>query len=511
MSSFGAPAPATSTGFGGAPAPATSTGFGGAPAPASGAFGGAASSATTPTSFVFGSSSAPAPSPGTFGTTPFSAPSPSTFGAPAPFASGGFGSPAPAPLFAGSAPAPGVPPFGSMTPGAQSVTGISGKTPYSQLPQHFRAAIDHIHENMMKHKRTIIQIQASGPFALQKDDISASTDPDKASLPMRLERIKKTLQELHQDVGTSLGHALEQKERIEELTKEAYIFAKWPTEAVAARRGVVLSQPQQRVVAGEEKKQETDANTQDRLREVLAAASSSVDRLERMPSPYLWLLLKDFERRLVQANEDLAILRLQLQQNQCMLQSDNGLSIASLVEEQHRKLTIVGDGISRLSFTMQQIRQSYNNYEKEENVLDQQKWAEMERERKINDQIQRKFLVELPSASSTSNAPTGSGTATSAPGTGGGLFGASTSSSTAFGGTSSFGSTSAPAPFGAPVLGAAGTPAPAPFGTTGPAFASSTTAPGPAAFGGFASSSSSNAPKKKKDTRSSGRLHAAGH
>lgn len=464
--SFGAPAPST---FGAAPAPNT---FGAAPAPS-----------------TFGA----APAPITFG-----APAPSAFGA---SATGGFGSPAQAPFsFASNAPAPALSPFGNTTQGAPPAAAISGKTPYSQLPQHYRNAIDQIHENMMKHKRTIIQLQSSGPSALQKDP--ASADPEKTTLSTRLARIKKTLHDLHQDVGASLDRALEQKERIEELTKEAYMFAKWPTEAIGARRGVVLSQPQLPVVAGEEKKQETAVDTQGRFREVLAAASASVDRLERMPSPYLWLLLKDFERRLVHVHEDLHSLRLQLQQNQRMMQSESGLPIASLVEEQHRKLAAVGDEISRLSFMVQKVRQSYNHYEKEENVLDKEKWEEMERERKLNDQIQRRFLE---SASSTAVGSTASGLTASAPAsTGGGPSGVG-----GFGGTSLFGSAPTAAPTGAPTFGSTPT---ASFGSTGSTFGS-TKASAPSAFGGFASSSSSNppvAPKKKSNTRSGGRLHAAG-
>lgn len=496
---FGSPAPVSAFGTNPAPAPFGTPG----PAPAfGGGFGAPAPAFGAPAPGGFGGSPAPAfgaPAPGAFGSAPASS---SLFG----------GSPAPAP-FGSSAPAPfGSPapaPFGAFGGAAQQQQQqqqptIAGNMRYTDLPPHHRNAIDQIYNLMMQHKRTMLQVHSSGPSALQQQTVASPGDAvvkAKAPLPARVDKLKSKLDRLQLQIDNATSRANECKQKIEDLTQQGYMYGKWPLEAVATRRGLRLP--------AEEKKSESDA-TNARMREILDQAVSHVDRLERMPSPYFWKLLNDFERRIEELQGHIDRTFRQLEQQQL---AGNEISVATRVEDQYQALWATADGISKLSESVEQLRQRYSHYERPgENVLDKARAEELQREQRLNESIQRMY-VQAAAAPAQAPAPGGFGAPAPSP------FGAAPAPS-GFGSTpapssSAFSFSSAPTP--APFSLGGSAAAPAPFGTAAPAFGSAPsgapafgTAPAPGAFGstgfGATTPTPSTPQKNKKGSRSSGRL-----
>mmetsp|Transcript_5557 Transcript_5557/g.12127 ORF Transcript_5557/g.12127 Transcript_5557/m.12127 type:complete len:717 (-) Transcript_5557:2060-4210(-) len=401
--SFGStPAPAAQ----GAPTPAPGGfSFGGtpaAPAPSTGgfSFGGASSSSTTPApagGSLFGStpapaptgggsfgSAAPAPSGGLFGSTP--APAPSTGGlfgssTPAPAAGGIFGStPAPASgglfgstpapstggLFGSSAPAPstGGGLFGTPAPATQQsfapqqpAVQLSGNTPYSQLPDNAKKAIDSIYQLMMEHRRTIATVKTMAPSLLIVDDMDDAdsatadgrtspsspadaaagfrrrnsskkvVDPSSAPLPNQMAALQAQINTLLQSVESNLLEAQQLKAYTGEAVTQAKLHGAWPIESIAARNGVALSGLKQLAGDGSSSSNAWNAlgssavpastlNTSG-MNNVDAAAlqfimdrrAASVDRIETMPSPYFLELLQNFEQRLETVYRDLEAVR----------------------------------------------------------------------------------------------------------------------------------------------------------------------------------------------------------
>ncbi|KAL7544023.1 hypothetical protein ACHAXR_013475, partial [Thalassiosira sp. AJA248-18] len=318
--SFGAPAPAPAAGGfsfgGGAPAAAAApapTSLFGQPAPAPATTGGGlfgAPAAPAPAATGGGLFGAPAPAPaggGLFGSTPAPAPGGGLFGstAPAPVAGGGlFGSTAPAPattgLF-GSTPAPaagglfGATPapspagglFGATAPlaappmaMAQQQHPFSGNTPYSQLPDNAKRAIDQIYQLMMQHRRTLASVKTMAPSLLVVENApqdgsggnvnsargenpspadaaagsprrtipsgkatttSAPLDPSSEPLPQQMTALQTQIQTLLQSAESNLTEAQQLKGRVGEAAVQAKMHGAWPIENVAARRGVALS------------------------------------------------------------------------------------------------------------------------------------------------------------------------------------------------------------------------------------------------------------------------------
>ena len=508
MSFSAAPTPTTGFGgFGAAPTPAApSTGFGGfgaaAPAPAGGAF-------------SFGSgTTAPTPSTG-FGGFGGTAPAPA-FGAPA--STGGFGSPAPAAgAFGGfgapsstlggfGSPAPGG--FGAApaTPGAnpqQPPVAISGGTPYSALPQDLRQAIDTIHEAMMKHKRTMINLQSMAPAlllgsqnasqngSLLNTNASANTGQHQPT-PLNV-----TIRDLHQKIASLEQETCLQtradscKDDYEKLINQAFMFGRFQIEALAVRRGVHL-----KPLATEQQQSATDggnpnggqSSAKAQLQAVLDRQVAHVDRLERMPSPYLWQVLEDMKKRLDDLQHHARTVQQQIESSN---RSNEPADVSSIVLTQHRALYRIGTLLSSLHARVEALRQQYRFYEQGENVIEKANFEEKERERRLNDQIRMQYVKAAASAPHT-KAPAG-GQASTLGGFGAptsvasgaasafGGFGAASTPSPAFGG---FGPSSTPAPapaFGS--FGASSTPAPTPAGTSGFSFGGAT--PAPATGGSF--------------------------
>lgn len=573
--SFGAPAPAPSGAFsfgggGGAPgAPATASNpptsafsFSGAQAPASTGLFGAAPGPSSSAGGFFGSTTAGAPA--------------------APGGSGGFGFAATAsaapttaagPLFGGFSSTPA--PFAQQQQQQQQQTAtgasstIAGSMQYATLAPEMKQAIDNIYQAMMQHKRTMLSLQSAGPTLLRKPSgagpgAAAAAASDKTQLQENIQQLRSQLQRLEQDVQQLFESTNAQMKGTEKISVDTTMYALWPVQELAVRKNVRLtSVPSSSSSSslssgrvGEEKKTEHDdvdrnAKFQLQIREALQQGLATVDQITRIPSPYYWSKLHELELRTLQMKRQVEAMHQQLQRSRVMQQrlhqvgedTNAADAIAHVIETQHLALRQVEGRLRELSrIRMEQIRLRYNYHERGENVLEKAAVQKLERQARINEQVQMHYLkAAAAAAAATPAAPGGYGAAVPAPT--GGLF-ASTApapfTSTAAGFGTGTTTTPAPAPSGG-LFGTTPTPAPAGglFGTTpapastafsfGPTTAAPAggstslfgTAPTPAAAapglfspaatatGGFASSTTTTPSSKKKSSsgsRSGGRL-----
>ncbi|CAB9508763.1 expressed unknown protein [Seminavis robusta] len=446
----------------------------GVPAPAPGGFSfGPAPAAPAPSSYSFGSYGAtpapPAAAPGGFS---FGSPGAAPGTAPAPY---GFGPGA-------AAPQPGAP---------QQPSVISGGTPYNNLPPDIKAAIDKIHEAMMKHKRTVLGIQSIGPSQLETTPGSSTV-----SLPMKIKKLNETISELER-MSQLQSVADSSKKEYEQLYKQATIGL-WSLEQLAVQRGVQVR------VRSEQKPQAETADAKAQLREVLDQQMAHVDRFERMPSQYLWQVIPDMKKRLLALERRLWTAQ---QQHQNALRTARPANISITIQEQQNQVHRANKYYDKLQVEMDKVRTLYRFYERGDNVLDQADHAKNKREREILNAISMQFVQASAPAGApavAAPAPFGQPSSTAAapkpPTTSFGGFGfgspapaPATAPSTGF----SFGPT--PAPAAGAFTGAA--PAPPVFGSTAP-----TTTPAPLSFGSTTSSSFSSAtPKSKSKGRSKSR------
>jgi hypothetical protein len=550
-------------------APAATSFFGAPPAAAAAAAAAAASQQQQQGGYGFGAPAAPqqsaaAPSPfsaptGSFFGTP--APAPSTggfFGAPpapatgtgslfgAPAATGSlFGNPpASAPFSFASAPQQqqqqqqqsslfGAPPpqyaqqqqqqQQQPAPVASNVPAISGNMYYSQLTPQMKQMIDTMHEAMVQHKKTMFQLQSMGPQLLQKkpdaSKFSRSAVESHATgitpLQENIQQLQVQLERLQQDMKKL--HATIQKQHgiTEQAVVQATIYATWPVEGLAARKGVVL--PISATVPvdadSEEKKNEESLRQHDvqaKIRQALTRGMAAVDRIDRMPSPYYWDTLHALEQRTVQLTEEMTSLQSQLEQRISQRQW-SAASVQDVIESQHVLVHRLSGQLDQIRDAMQCVRLRYRQYEKGENVLDAITIAEQESQRILQEKVLLHYLQAASAAPSTNVA------ATPSVGTNPGMYNNPTT--TSFGGFAatnqqpsaspfSFNSSAAPSastslPPAAPAI--ATNPAPTTTTTTN-LFGTNVGAAPVAATGfgtGFASSTSLSGSSTKKNRNSS--------
>lgn len=435
---FGTPAPAP---FGAAPAP-----FGAAPA----AFGTGAPAGGS----LFGNTVAsPAPS--------------GLFGSPAPAPGGLFGTTATGGLFGSNPSSGGL--FGSQPAPAQPQPpppSLSTQMHYSQLPPQIKQAIDKIHEQMMKHKRSVAQVQTMAPVLLRNPtkpaDVAAGTTPP---LLEQLQIMALKLQEIESNLQACGLEAMRIKAKYEQTTTQTVVHGIWPVEALASRRGIQLNPVETK----------SNPTINDQIRQSLELQAAHVDRLEKIPSPYMWQSIEDMESRLRELQHTSQLVTTHLAQ----VQQVRDMGVASVVVGQTDLLVQVDEQIKALQRRMEDLRSRYRVWEKDANVLDQQQIRDLQARQKRDEIVKIGYIKAAGATPASGPAPsTGFGQApASTPG--GGLFG---SSAPAPGGL--FGSAPAPAGGGfgaAPKPGGlfGSTPAPAPGGLFG-----STPAPAPGgAFG----------------------------
>jgi len=347
---------------------------------------------------------------------------------------------------------------------------------------------------------------------------------DKATGQSQPVPLSVTIRELHQTIAaleeeTGLQTRADScKNDYEKIIVQAYNYGRYQLEALAVRRGVHLKPlpaQQQQSTDGSSGSTAQSNKAKAELQAVLDRQMAHVDRLEKMPSPYLWQVLEDMEKRLRDLKYHAMTVEQQIENS---TRSNEPTNVVAIIKSQNRALNKINNILGTLHARVEVLREQYRFYEKEENVLDKANWEEQERERQLNDRIRMEYVKAASTAknsSSDQNVPPGA----AAPGSFGapapsgfGGFGAPSPAPTTAGGGFNFSSTPAPAggafggsttPGPAPIGGGGGfnfSSAPAPAG--GGAFGS--TAPAPA-FGGSTFSASST-PKKNSKSRSKGRL-----
>jgi rubrerythrin len=369
-------------------------------------------------------------------------------------------------------------------------------------------------------------------------------------ISIRVHHLQQQLQTLRQSVDYT-------KKLYEKSTMQAIMFALWPTEAVAVRRGVQFSRPNQ---------DPTNPDLQAKLQELLDREMAHVDRVERMPSPYLWQVLEEMEQRLTSLKTQMESLNLALEQSKQI--PTETVNITAIVKLQEQSIWKVASALANVHSQLEQVRHAYRMYEKGANVLELADQEDREHQQQLDHQMRLQMVKNMPTTTYAPGAPAppapGGSIFGSAPSPGGGIFGSAPAPSSgglfgsapaaapggslfgstppASGGGSLFGSAPAPAPGGslfgsapapapggglfgalpptpAPAGGLFGAPAPTPapggglFGAPAPTPApggglfGAPAAPAPAGglFGNTAPSSTSSTPKSKNKSRSSRR------
>lgn len=552
-----APAPTAPTGgfsFGGAPAPTQAPAFGSTAAfgttqpstttPAPAVFG---STAAAPTTGLFGnqqSSTTAAPAFGNFGsTTPTSAfgsaaaapttglfgavattPAPSIFGsaAPAPTiglfgavapipAPSAFGSTAPAlttGLFGAAAPTPAPSAFGATgsfgafgatqtpQPSALPPANLAGFMSYSSLPSDQKNSIDAVYQAIMNHKRIILAVSTMAPKLLdtstQQADAAAGQQ-EAVGLLVTVQRLTGNVRQLEQQLKSLYDSMMHTRKNFGTTTTQAICNAKWPTEFVAQRVGINLTNNEGKyhtatgsAPSSKQHKQKTEEFNR-QLKALLDSEMNHTDQVSRMPSPYLWTTLEEMDERFRLLKRKLEYLKTCLEISKEV--STEEFDIVAVVQLQEQTIWKVAADLTNVHTKINQLRQLYNLHERGTNVLEISHQEEVKHKHQFDQQLRSMMVKNLPATLPTSAAQRG--TAAPAPTTT--LFGTQPSTTTpapAFGAPSAtpapvFGSSVAPAltsnifgtqPSTTPLASAFGAPPPTTglFGTQ-----SSTTAPAP--------------------------------
>ena len=264
--------------------------------------------------------------------------------APAPAAGGGFFNTA----------AAQQQPMTSQQPAVQ----LSASTPYSQLPDNAKRAIDSIYQLMMQHRRTLATVKTMAPSLLVVEgttnnlhstngrtspsspaDAAAGfrrrnvvTDPSSKPLPQQMVTLQTQINTLLRSAESNLTEAQHLKARAGETACQAKMHGAWPIENVAARSGVALSSIK-RLLGDMNSRSEAASggggvgsnipasslnisgmNNLDALalQHIMDMRAATVDRIETMPSPYLLEVLRSFEQRLEMIYRDVEAVQARL-------------------------------------------------------------------------------------------------------------------------------------------------------------------------------------------------------
>ena len=162
-----------------------------------------------------------------------------------------------------------------------------------------------------------------------------TTNPSDEPLPQQMVAIRTQIETLLQSAETNLTEAKHLKTRAGEAAIQAKMHGAWPIENVAARRGVALSSIKGLVGDSNSNAQSTTttlsggANTGNipasslnvsgmknidaiALQQIMDIRAAHVDRIESMPSPYLWEVLHNFEQRVTMVQRDVEAVRARL-------------------------------------------------------------------------------------------------------------------------------------------------------------------------------------------------------
>jgi hypothetical protein len=351
---------------------------------------------------------------------------------------------------------------------------ITPSTPYSSLPPEAKRAIDIIHEEIMRHKRTIANVETMAPALLREPpapaDAAAGYSNNNKTLPNQLKELQHNLQTISQKLAECRTHALDLKKKCEISTTQSVLHGIWQVEVVADRRGIQLSS----------QKKATDPDVRTRLQKLLDLQASRVDRIERIPGAFMWETLADLEQRVQTMLQQVSTLNRELE---AACSHNDVIDIASIVHMQADTVARVAHAVTRVHGQMEQLRAKYHaSVQGREDILLTAEMEARDRQTRLEQQAKFHFVKAAPASAP---APGGLAGSIPAPAPGGGLFGsypapATTSAFDAAPAVGLFGSTPAAAPttggglFGstptpAPVFGAAPAPAGGLFGAAAPA------------------------------------------
>ena len=413
--SFGAaPAPAPATGTAASGAPASSFSFGAAPTPATA---GTAASSAPASAFSFGAAPAPAsafsfgaaaPAPASTSSSLFGASTSTPAAAPSTFSFGGSTTPASAPAF-GTSNSSSTFSFASTTNTTQQQSqpqSVSVHTLYKDLPENYRRVIDTLHENIMKHRRTMQNVGSMAPALLSSSSqaisnilvsdksttsltlgtqypsspadaaagpsssnlalISNTTssaaianngdtdtnseiniDPHSTALPIQIKSLQSQLQILSCKIEESILMTQNLENIAQRATGNTIMHAQWPLEQLAMRMNVATKFrspysndnaitnnalynndtvnsnqiPSNTLSNIHTNTNSTKTNTVNqsgdndlvqKVAKMVDMQAAQVDRIEKIPSPFIWEQLHNLKQRLSQIQTDVLTLKQQL-------------------------------------------------------------------------------------------------------------------------------------------------------------------------------------------------------
>jgi len=373
---------------------------------------------------------------------------------------------------------------------------VTGYTPYSSLPAGAKSAIDSIHELILRHRRTMLNVASMSPSLLNGTenggDSAGGPDVGGAPLYREISSLKSELRAASSEIDARHASSRELERRVEKSTKDALVYAVWPVQTLATRRGVELTE------AVEGKKGDGE-KMKNKLRTLLDMQAGMVDRVEKIPSPFLWDKLRSFQNRFAVLKNDHQVLCAQLATAQMAVKNQSHAiktfkDVALIVQAQNDAFMRVASAVATVHNDLQSLklhliaRHSRQNpqYKDPFRFKDAQEAAE---EKKIKDQIRCFVVMEAPPLPALQPAPAPTGLF-GAPAPTGGLFGAPVAAPA--GGL--FG-----APAAAPAGGLFGAPAAAPAGGL---FGAPAAAPAGGVFGASAPSASNKSKSKSRSGRS---------
>jgi hypothetical protein len=350
---------------------------------------------------------------------------------------------------------------------------LAGHVPYAQLPPDQKQAIDTLYQAMMQQKRTILQVSTMAPKLLHNKQATSQADAAAGHLELPLasqvNKLNTQGQQLQQQLQTVRQQLEYTQSQYRRSTVQGFHYAKWPTEAVAARRNVELP-------SNSSQNSPKDAALQAKLRDLLDREAAHVDRIDRMPSPFLWQILEEMEQRLSTVQYKMMSTDKTIRTQ--ALQPSAELNIVEVMELQEHSIWRLASVLVPLHEKIEQLRQKYRMYETRGNVLEEVEQQERQRQQQLDHQMRLQMVKTLPQRAAAAAPAPGGSMFGGAPSPGGGMFGSAPAP-----GGGMFGS--APAPGGSSLFGSS--PAPAPGGLFG-------SSPAPAPSGGFFGSAPAAAP-----------------
>lgn len=226
----------------------------------------------------------------------------------------------------------------------------------------------------------------------------------------------------------------------------------WPLEAHAIRQGVTPSKVTPTSTAAAIDKN-VRSEVKQQIQKSLDQQVTHVDRLETIPSPYMWQVLRVLLCRLLETlKHEITTLQTDLGAITCSYNSpQDEIDVASIVQAQADAITRMTYVYSHVHAQMESLRATYTRHvhaHASQDVLQQARVKEVKRLQKLDLVDKATLLKATPSSSasgtSTTGAPTTAFGTTPAPAPGGGSFGSTTTPAPATGGL--FGSSPAPAP-----------------------------------------------------------------